>query len=82
MRSVAEIREGIARNSRRIRRKAILEQIEVLTNIYGALDSEKDSRKISKNDIERVLVLDDIMRIKDEKLLNSIKWFIQGCTRK
>lgn len=80
--SMTELREQIAVNSRRIRRKAILEKVEVLTALLAKADSKKEFRSLTDIDWDRIVIIGDIMRINDKRTLGVLKGVIQASERK
>lgn len=80
--SMTELREQIAVNSRRIRRKAILEKVEVLTALLAKADSKKEFRSLTDIDWDRIAIIGDIMRINDKRTLGVLKGVIQASERK
>ena len=80
--SMTELREQIAVNSRRIRRKAILEKVEVLTALLAKADSKKEFRSLTDIDWDRIVIIGDIMRINDKRTLGVLKGVIHASERK
>lgn len=81
MSNMPELREQILQNSKRIRRKAILEQMEILTGLYAKADSNKGFHTLTEIDWNRMIMINDIMRLNDERILSGLKGVIHASVR-
>ncbi len=81
MASVAELREQIVQNSKGIRRKVILEQMEALTRLYAKADSNKEYQFLNDMDYDRMLIVKDIMCLNNGRILRTLRAVIQASIR-
>lgn len=72
MRRVADIREEIADNSKHIKNKMTLEMLSTMTALYAKFYNDKTFRELSKQDIDRLLIINNVMRIDNARQLHIL----------
>ena len=75
---IAEIREDISNNCKRVKRKRILESIGTLTAICAKMDDEKRLVELPDVEIDQAMLMMDILRLNDSRLTSSLRGICRG----